>query len=133
MKNTLKKIETDKAPQPVGPYSQAILAGGFLYAAGQIGLNPQTNQLVEGGIEEETKQVLENLKEVLSQTNLNLSDVVRTDIFVKDIKDFTKVNEIYTSYFTNNPQPARQTVEVSNLPKGALVEISCIAYLKGKK
>lgn len=133
MKNTLKKIETDKAPQPVGPYSQAILAGGFLYAAGQIGLNPQTNQLVEGGIEEETKQVLENLKEVLSQTNLNLSDVVRTDIFVKDIKNFTRVNEIYTSYFTNNPQPARQTVEVSNLPKGALVEISCIAYLKGKK
>ncbi len=122
------EIKTKKAPQAVGPYAQAIKVGNLIFCSGQIALDPQTNQLVEGGIESQTKQVLNNLSQILKAAGVNLSDVVKTEIFLTKISDFQVVNEIYGTYFTNNPKPARQTVEVSNLPKGALIEISCIAY-----
>ena len=122
----MKEITTNKAPKAVGPYSQAIIAGSFVFCSGQIGLDPQSGNLVEG-IENQTKQVLENLSAVLTVENLSLKDVVKSDIFITSIVDFTVVNEIYSQYFSSDPKPARTTVEVSNLPKGALIEISCIA------
>lgn len=122
----MKEITTNKAPKAVGPYSQAINAGSFVFCSGQIGLDPQSGNLVEG-IENQTKQVLENLSAVLAAEGLSLKDVVKSDIFITSIIDFTVVNEIYGRYFSSDPKPARTTVEVSNLPKGALIEISCIA------
>lgn len=122
----MKEITTNKAPKAVGPYSQAINAGSFVFCSGQIGLDPQSGDLAEG-IENQTKQVLENLSAVLATEGLNLKDVVKSDIFITNIIDFTVVNEIYGRYFSSDPKPARTTVEVSNLPKGALIEISCIA------
>lgn len=124
-----KLIKSLKAPNPVGPYSQAVLAGNFLFCSGQIGINPKTNELVKGGVEKETKQALKNLSAVLSAAGVKLDDVVRTDIFLADINDFPKVNAIYASFFTKEPKPARQTVAAS-LPKNARIEISCIAYKK---
>ncbi|RJP47083.1 MAG: RidA family protein [Armatimonadetes bacterium] len=132
MKSKLKKIETGNAPRPIGPYSQGVIAGGFLYCSGQIGINPQTGLLVSGGIKAETKQVMKNLKNILAEADLDFSDVVRTDIFIRDINDFPQVNNIYTAFFEEEITPARQTVEVSNLPKNALIEISCIC-LAGEK
>ncbi len=128
--NKLQDINTNKAPKAVGPYSQAIRADRFIFCSGQIGLDPKTNILVKGGIEKETEQVLKNLSKVLKATGLNFKNVVRCDIFIKNMGDFAKVNEIYEKYFSSNPKPARQTVEVSNLPKNALIEISCIAYFE---
>lgn len=125
----MKEIKTTKAPEAVGPYSQAIVAGDFIFCSGQIGLDPETQQLVEG-LESQTRQVLQNLTAVLEASSLSLANVVRTDIFIKNIADFQKVNAIYEEFFSTKPQPARQTVEVSNLPKGALIEISAIAYKK---
>lgn len=124
-----QKIETDKASKVVGPYSQAIKLGSLIFCSGQIGINPSTNNLVEGGIEEQTKQTLENLSEVLKAGGSNLENVVRVDIFITDMNEYLKVNELYGSYFDKEPKPARLTVEVSKLPKGALIEISCIAHI----
>jgi 2-iminobutanoate/2-iminopropanoate deaminase len=126
----MKEIKTEKAPKAVGPYSQAILAGDFLFCSGQIGVDPKTNEIVKGGVNPETEQVLNNLSAVLEKSGAKLSDVIRCDIFIKNMGDYKIVNEIYGKYFSHNPKPARLTVEVSSLPIGANVEISCIAYLK---
>lgn len=122
-----KLVITDKAPAPVGPYSQAILAGNTLYASGQIALDPLTGNLVLGSLEEETKQVMENLKEVLIAAGFSFADVVKCTIFLSDMEMFGRVNAVYGSYFEDLTPPARETVQVANLPKYVNVEISCIA------
>lgn len=121
-----KIIETKDAPQAIGPYSQGIVSGGFLFSAGQIPLDPSTMKLVEGGIETQTKQVLENLKAVLSAQNIDFTHVVKTTVYLKDLNDFQKVNTIYAKYFDKG-QPARSTVQVAKLPMDALIEIDFIA------
>lgn len=123
-------IYSDSAPKPVGPYSQAIRSDKVIFCSGQIGLDPKTNTLVSGGIEAETNQVLENLSQVLDAAGSNKDHVVQTTIFITDIDNFSKVNEIYAGFFKAQIKPARQTVEVSKLPKGALIEISCIGVAK---
>ena len=123
----MKKIITsNNAPKAIGPYSQAIVLNNVLYTSGQIGLDPQTGDL-KIGIEEQVKQVMENLKALLKEADMDFSNVVKTTIFLKSMKDFALVNQIYASYFNENP-PARSCVEVSALPKGALVEIELIAH-----
>lgn len=122
-----KIIKTDKAPAPLGPYNQAVLSGNTLYLSGQVAINPSTNQLTEGSIEEETEQVMKNLKEVLAAASMDFENVVKTSIFLSDMENFAKVNGIYGKYFDNETAPARETVEVANLPKYVNVEISMIA------
>ena len=119
-------ISTSNAPAAVGPYSQAVKWGDFIFTAGQIALVPETGEVVEGGIEVQTRQVLENLQNVLIAAGSSLENVVKTTIFVTDIGDFAKVNEVYGSFFTNNP-PARSTVQVAALPLGVKVEIEAVA------
>lgn len=119
-------VESQKAPAPIGPYSQAVKAGGMLYVSGQIPLDQESGNLITGNVEEETKLVMENLGFILSAAGLSFEHVVKCSIFIKDMNDFAKINEIYGSYFTNNP-PARETVQVARLPKDVSVEISCIA------
>jgi len=115
------------APAAIGPYSQGVISqGGFLFTAGQIGLNPQTGEMIEGGIESETVQALENLIAVLSAGNSALNQILKVTIFLTNIDDFSRVNEIYADYFTSE-YPARSVVQVAALPKGALIEIECIA------
>ena len=116
------------APEPIGPYSQAILAGNMLFASGQIAIQKSTGKIVTGTIEEETTQVMLNLDEILKAAGLTFKDVVKCSIFLKDMNNFPKVNEVYGQYFLQNP-PARETVEVSRLPKDVNVEISCIAMV----
>lgn len=128
--NNMKKIDSNHAPLAVGPYSQAIKAGNFVFCSGQIGLDPKTNLLVTGGIEKETKQTLINLSIVLTAAKLSFRDVVKTEIFITNIKNFAKVNAVYATFFISNLKPARQTIGVASLPKGANIEISCIAYAK---
>ncbi len=123
----IEKIETDKAPKVLGPYSQAIISNGFVFCSGQIGISPLTNELVKGGIVNETKQTLDNLKEILNKAKIDISQVIKTEVYLKNIDDFNEMNKIYADVFTSLPQPARVTVEVSKLPKNALIEISCIA------
>jgi len=122
----MQMINTEKAPKAIGPYSQAIKFENLLFISGQIAINPQTNQLINGGIEEQTKQVMENIKAILQEAGLTFDNVIKTTIYLKDINDFVKVNEIYGSYFKEH-KPARATVEVSRLPKDALIEIEVIA------
>jgi 2-iminobutanoate/2-iminopropanoate deaminase len=119
-------INSPKAPAPIGPYSQAIKSGNTLYVSGQIPLDQASGELVEGSIEEETDQVMKNLLYILEEAGLSFSHVLKCSIFVADMGDFAKINSVYGRYFTENP-PARETVEVSGLPKGVNVEISCIA------
>jgi len=119
-------INTSKAPAPIGPYNQAILANGFLYVSGQIAINPETNELVLNSVEEETKQVMNNLSAILEDAGFSFDDVVKTTIFLSDMSLFPKVNELYGSYFSKD-FPARETVAVAGLPKGVNVEISAIA------
>jgi|GEM_PF-9282 2-iminobutanoate/2-iminopropanoate deaminase len=121
-----KVISTPDAPQAIGPYSQAIRAGKTVYLAGQISIDPKTKQLVTGTIEEQTKLVLENLKAVLAADGLTMDHVVSTSVFLKDLNEFGKMNEVYGTYFKNAP-PARATVEVARLPRDVKVEISAIA------
>jgi len=121
-----EKVYTAGAPNPVGPYSQAIRAGGFLFASGQIPLNPSTGQLVRGSIEEQTRQVLENLKQVLAAAGSSLEKVVRTTVFLSDLKNFEAMNAVYAEYFRETP-PARSTVQAAALPKGVDIEIDLIA------
>lgn len=125
----MKEVFTNKAPEAIGPYSQAIVAGDFLYASGAIGINPETGEVVDGGVEEQTKQVMSNLREVLKEGGARFSDVVKFTIYLKSMDDFATVNEIYGSYL-EKPYPARATVEVSRLPKDVLVEIDAVAYVK---
>lgn len=123
-----KTIISDKAPAPIGPYSQAILAGNTLYVSGQVAINQATGLVVNGDIEGETNQVMQNLKHILAEAGAGFSHVVKCTIFVKDLNNFARINEVYGSYFDTYP-PARETVEVSRLPKDVNVEISCIAVL----
>ena len=120
-------IETDQAPAPIGPYNQAVLAGNTLYVSGQIPMDAGTGELVKGGIRAETEQVMKNLKAVLQAADMDFSHVVKSSIFVKDMGQFAQINEVYGSYFDPNTAPARETVEVANLPKYVNVEISMIA------
>lgn len=121
-----KCIATDKAPQAIGPYSQAVEAGGFIFVSGQIPLVPATGEIVKGDIEAQTMQVLENLREILTAAGSSLAQAVKTTVYLTDITDFSRVNDVYARYFTKEP-PARVCVEVSDLPKQALVEIDVIA------
>ncbi len=125
-------IKTDKAPVPIAPYSQGIKANGFLFVSGQIGLNPSTRKLVEGGLETETVQIMENIRAVLSAGGARMEDIVSTTIYLKNMDDFSKMNEIYGKYFTGN-FPTRSTVGVSSLAGGANIEITVTALLPMKK
>ena len=122
-----KIINTKNAPAPIGPYNQAILSGNTLYTSGQIALHPATGELVNSTIEEETKQVMENMKAVLAAAEMTFEDVIKSSIFITNMNDFGKINEVYGSYFNAETAPARETVEVANLPKFVQVEISMIA------
>lgn len=120
-------IQTDSAPAAVGPYSQAVLLGDFLFCSGQISINPQTQEVFTGDIKQQTEMVLNNIEAVLRQANLNFSNVIKTTIFLTSMNDFAAVNEIYAKRFSQNP-PARSTVAVAGLPKGVNVEIEVIAH-----
>lgn len=122
-----KIVTTDKAPKAIGPYSQAILVENLVYTSGQLGMDPATMELVEG-IEAQTRQVLTNLQHVLESADSGLRFVIKTTVFLQDMGDFAKMNVIYAEFFPENP-PARSTVQVAGLPKGALVEIECVALL----
>lgn len=119
-------VTSDKVPQPVGPYSLAIRAGNQVFTAGQIGLDPKTGELVPGGIEAETRQALTNIKHILESAGCGLVDVVKTTVFLQDMADFPRMNAVYAEFFAHHP-PARTTVAVAALPKGARVEIEAIA------
>ncbi len=123
-----KIVSTEKAPKAIGPYSQAILAEDLVFTAGQVGLDPATMELVDGGIEAQTRQVLTNLKHVLETADSGLNFVIKTTVFLQHMGDFAKMNAVYAEFFPENP-PARSTIEVAALPKGALVEIECVALL----
>ncbi len=123
-----KIVSTEKAPKAIGPYSQAILTENLIFTAGQVGINPATAELMEGGIEAQTRQVLTNLKNVLESADSGLNFVVKTTVFLQDMRDFANMNSVYAEFFPANP-PARSTVQVSALPKNALVEIECIALI----
>ncbi len=127
-----KVVYTEKAPKPVGPYSQAIIAGDFIFTAGQIPIDPKTNQIVQADIKEQTRQVLENLKAVLESAGATFDDVVKVTVYMKDLNEFSAMNEVYSEYFKNSP-PARTTVEVSRLPRDVKIEIDLIAVKKEKK
>lgn len=123
-----KIVKTDKAPSAIGPYSQAVIINNILYCSGQIALDPRSMEMVGSSIEDQTKQVMINIEQILLEAGSNFSKVVKCSIFLESMDDFKIVNEIYGSYFKENP-PARETVEVSTLPKKAKVEISCIAFI----
>ena len=122
----MESIQTDRAPQAIGPYSQAIKANGFIFASGQIPLDPATMQIVEGGIEEQTMRVLDNLKAVLEATGSSLDRVVKTTVYLADMNEFAAMNEIYARYF-GSTKPARATVQVARLPRDVKVEIDVVA------
>ena len=123
-----KIVSTKKAPKAIGPYSQAIRTDNLVFTAGQVGLDPTTMELVDGGVEAQTRQVLTNLRHVLEKADSGLNYVVKTTVFLQDMSDFAKMNSVYAEFFPENP-PARSTVQVAGLPKGALVEIECVALL----
>ena len=128
-----KAIKTKHAPDPVGPYNQAILADNWLYCSGQIALDPSSGEIIgEGDIEKETNQVLKNLIAVINAAGAQKNDVIKTTIYLTDLKNFNKVNKIYSKTFSEMVSPARACVEVSGLPKGAKVEIDCVAWIKPK-
>lgn len=120
-------IYSEQAPAPIGPYSQAILVKDTLYVSGQIAFIPGTTELVKGSIEDETRQVMQNLAAILEAAGMRFSNIVKCTIFIKDMNDFGAINGVYGSFFTDQQPPARETVEVSRLPKDVRVEISCIA------
>lgn len=122
-----KIIITDKAPAPVGPYNQAIIHNGTLYASGQIAINTATGELVTGSIEEETRQVMENIRAILNEADLSFEDVIKCSVFVSDMNNYSRINAVYAEYFNEDTAPARELVEVANLPKFVNIEISVIA------
>jgi 2-iminobutanoate/2-iminopropanoate deaminase len=126
-----REVRTEQAPAPVGPYSQAIVHDGLVYASGQIPLDPATGKLVEGGIEAQTEQVFANLAAVLAAAGASMDDVLRAGIYLTDLSDFPKVNDIYARRFTQDPKPARSTIGVAALPLGAQVEVDCVARIPG--
>jgi 2-iminobutanoate/2-iminopropanoate deaminase len=121
-------VLTERGPKPIGPYSQAIKSSGFLFASGQVALDPRSNEFLAGDIRQQTERVLENVKSILEAGGANLHHVVKTTVFLKDMNDFAAMNEVYGKYFSAAP-PARSTVQVARLPKDALVEIEVIASL----
>jgi len=127
-----KIVSTEKAPKAIGPYSQAIRTENLVFTAGQLGLDPATMELVQDGIEAQTRQALTNLKHVLETADSGLKYVVKTTVFLQDMRDFANMNGIYSEFFPENP-PARSTVQVAGLPKGALVEIECVALLSPQR
>jgi len=122
----MESIQTDRAPQAIGPYSQAIKANGFIFASGQIPLDPATMRIVEGGVEEQTERVLDNLKAVLESAGSSLDRVVKTTVYLADMNEFAAMNEIYARYF-GSTKPARATVQVARLPRDVKVEIDAVA------
>ena len=128
MSSKKEVISSANAPKAVGPYSQGIRSGDFLFLSGQLGLEPQTGEFVSGGVEAQTKQALTNLMHVLQDNGADLSDVVKTSVFLADINDFSKMNAVYATFFENDP-PARSTVQVGALPKLGLVELEVIARI----
>jgi len=124
-----KIVVSDKAPKAIGPYSIAVQTGQMVFTAGQIGLDPATGEIVQGGIEAETRQVLTNLKNVLEASGSSLGDVVKTTVFLRDMADFAKMNAIYGEFFNQQP-PARSTIAVAGLPKGGAVEIEAVATFR---
>jgi len=127
-----KIVSTDKAPKAIGPYSQAIRTQDLVFTAGQLGLDPVTMELVPDGIEAQTRQALTNLKHVLEIADSGLNYIVKTTVFLQDMRDFANMNGVYAEFFPDNP-PARSTVQVAALPKGGLVEIECIALLSPQR
>lgn len=129
--NAQKKtiITTKNAPEPIGPYSQAVVSNGIIYVAGQVGRDPKSRELATGGTVAECKQIMENIKAILKEAGLNLSSIINTTIYLTDVNDFAEVNKIYGSYFTDN-YPARTTVGVAALPGGSRIEITVVAAVK---
>lgn len=127
----IETVTTDKAPGAIGPYSQAVKAGGMVFCSGQIPIDPATGEFVPGGVAAQTDQVLRNLSEVLSAAGASLATVVKTSVFLAEMNDFAEMNEVYGRYFSEN-KPARATVQAAGLPRGARVEIDCIAVLEVK-
>ena len=121
-----KAIHTDNAPKALGPYSQAIMAGNMVFASGQVPIDPATDQFVPGGIKEQTRQALTNARNILAEAGTDLAHVVKTIVFLSDMDNFAAMNEVYAQFF-QQPYPARSAVAVKTLPKGALVEVECIA------
>ena len=126
---TIKSVQTDKAPAAIGPYAQGVVANGFLFTAGQIALDPVTMQIVEGDVVAQSEQVFRNLGAVLAAAGVNWTDVVKTTVFLMDMRDFPRMNEVY-SRIVGDARPARSTVQVSGLPRGVLVEIDVVAALR---
>ena len=122
-----KIITTSNAPAPIGPYNQAVLTGNMLYTSGQIAIDPKTNELFKGSLEEETTLVMKNLEAILKEAGMTYENVIKTSIFISDMNNFATINKIYGKYFNEDTAPARETVEVANLPKFVNVEISAIA------
>ena len=123
----MKTIHTNDAPAAIGPYSQAIEVNGFIFASGQIPINPSTGNFVEGGIKEQTKQAITNAKNILKEAGTDLAHVVKTTVYLANMADFAAMNEVYATFF-QQPFPARSAVAVKDLPKGALVEVEVLAY-----
>ena len=126
----MKAVSTKDAPSAIGPYSQGLLSGDFLFVSGQIPIDPETGKLVAGDIKAQTAQVLDNIEAILRGAGLGLEDVVKVEVYLSDISDFSDVNEVYASRFVHKPMPARQAMEVASLPLGSGLEISCIAHVK---
>lgn len=124
-----KIIETPKAPAAIGPYSQAIIAGNMIITSGQIPINPETGEIIQGDIKKQTRQVMENIKAILEAAGLKMSNVIKSTVYVQNMKDFNSINEVYGEYFEQNP-PVRSLVEVARLPKDVAIEIDVIAYIK---
>ena len=125
----MKAINSDKAPKAIGPYSQAIQANGFVFASGQLPIDPATGSFPEGGVKEQTRQSILNAQAILKQAGLDLCDVVKTTVYLADMNDFAVMNEVYAQFFSE-PFPARSAIAVKTLPKQALVEVDCIAATK---
>ena len=122
----MKTIQTTKAPAAIGPYSQAVEANGFVFASGQLGINPATGEFVEGEVQAQTRQALTNARAIMNEAGLDLNNVIKTTVFLSDMANFAAMNEIYAEFFSE-PYPARSAVAVKTLPKNALVEVECIA------
>lgn len=122
----MKTIQTTKAPAAIGPYSQAVEANGFVFASGQLGINPVTGEFVEGDVQAQTRQALTNARAIMNEAGLDLNNVIKTTVFLSDMANFAAMNEIYAEFFSE-PYPARSAVAVKTLPKNALVEVECIA------
>ncbi|HVN72832.1 MAG TPA: RidA family protein [Desulfomonilia bacterium] len=126
--SNITTIHTDAAPKAIGPYSQAVAAGGFVFVSGQIALNPSTGSVVPGDIREQTAQALKNIDAILTKAGLSMNKIVKAEVFLRDFNDFSAMNEVYATFFAGDTKPARFTVEVSRLPRDVLIEIACVAF-----